>query len=395
MNAHQTLGALSHVQRMLVQLVESLPEADANRQFHPALYPPAWYLGRAVYLETYLLRERVSDDADLTRRVRHIFGTGQAAPSQASALLPPRDHLLNWALEIQEENLTRLANPRSLPHHPLLDDDWLPAYLLQAESLLYEDLLLVANARQVASLSTGQVAAALAPAAPRADAVAVAQGHYRIGERAGVLFDSEQPPQAVELHSFRIARQPVSNAEYLGFLLGGGYDDDRWWDPAGRAWRDAGAVRHPFAWRADAAGRWHGVGLNGAYELGADTPVAGVSLHEARAFACWAAAQGGPFAGAVLPHEFQWETAARTGAIAGTGLATEWCANTFMPYDRYAAPDDPELATAAFDGQHLALRGATLHTQPCLRRVSLRRFGQPGDNHRLAGFRLVFPPSAG
>lgn len=392
MNAHQTLGALSHVQRMLTQLVASLPDTDANRQFHPALYPPAWYLGRAVYLETYLLRERVSGDADLTRRVRHIFGAGQATPAQASVLLPPCDHLLNWALEIQEENLTRLANPRTLPHHPLLDGDWLPAYLLQVQSLLYEDLLLVANARQVATPAAAHVAGALEPAALRDNMATLSQGHYRIGERAGVLFDSEQPPQAVELHSFRIARRPVSNAEYLGFMLDGGYDDDRWWDDAGRTWRDAGSVRQPFAWRADGAGHWHGVGLHGAYDLGPAAPVAGVSQHEARAFARWAAAQGGPFAGAVLPHEFQWETAARTGVIAGVGQATEWCANPFEPYDRYAAPDDPELATATFDGRHLALRGATLHTQPCLRRAGLRRFGLPGDNHRLAGFRLVFPP---
>jgi iron(II)-dependent oxidoreductase len=391
MTLARVLGPLSNLHQMLVQVVESLPDVDANRQFHPALYPPAWYLGRAVYLETYLLRERVSGDADLSRRVRHLFGTGQATPGQASVLLPPRDHLLNWALEIQEENLTRLANPRTLPHHPFLDGDWLPAYLLQAESLLYEDLLLVANARQVATQPAGHVAAALEPAPLRDDAVAVSQGHYRIGERAGVLFDSEQPPQAVELHSFRITRRPVSNAEYLGFMRGGGYDDDRWWDDAGRAWRDAGAVRHPFAWRADAVGHWHGVGLNGVYALGADAPVTGVSQHEARAFTRWAAAQGGPFAGAVLPHEFQWETAARSGAIAGVGQATEWCANPFAPYDCYAAPDDPELATPAFDGQHLALRGASLHTQPCLRRTSLRRFGLPGDNHRLAGFRLVLP----
>ena len=392
MNAHHTLGALSHVQRMLVQLVEALPDADANRQFHPALYPPAWYLGRAVYLETYLLRERVAGDADLTRRVRHVFGAGQATPAQAGALLPPRDHMLNWALEIQEENLTRLANPRTLPHHPSLDGGWLAGYLLQTESLLYEGLLLAANARQLTLPAERRDAPPLGPAPQRDDAAAVSQGHYRIGERSGVLFDNEQPPQAVELHSFRIARRPVSNAEYLAFVLADGYRDERWWDDAGRAWREAAATAHPFAWRRDGAGGWYGVGLHGAYDLAADEPVTGVSQHEASAFARWAAAQGGAFAGAVLPHEFQWETAVRTGVIAGTGRALEWCANTFAPYDHYEAPGDPELATPAFDGRHVALRGATLHTQPCLRRASLRRCGLPGDNHLLAGFRLVFPP---
>jgi iron(II)-dependent oxidoreductase len=70
----------------------------------------------------------------------------------------------------------------------------------------------------------------------------------------------------------------------------------------------------------------------------------------------------------------------------------EWCGNRFEPYDQYQRPDDAELATLELDGRHFSLRGATLHTQPCLRRPSLRRGGLPGDNHRLAGFRLVFPP---
>ena len=50
---------------------------------------------------------------------------------------------------------------------------------------------------------------------------------------------------------------------------------------------------------------------------------------------------------------------------------------------------------AAIRGRHYSLRGATLHTQPCVRRPSLRRGGLPGDSQRLAGLRLVFPPAPG
>jgi gamma-glutamyl hercynylcysteine S-oxide synthase len=392
MTIARTLGPLSNLHQMLVQVVESLTDSDLRRCPHPSLFPPGWYLGRAVYLETYWLRERLAGDDDLTRRVRHIFAKGACTPAAAGALLPPRDHLLNWALEIQDDHLTRLANPGLLPRAGL-DPAWLAAWLLQAESLIYEDLLLaVGTLRLEASPGGLAVTQPLRPALPRDDSIAVSQGHYRIGAREGVAFDNELPVQVVELHNFRIAARPVSNAEFLAFMRDEGYAQDALWSDEGRAWRDAAGAARPFAWRADAAGDWYAVGLNGPYELLPDEPVAGVSHFEAQAYAAWAAAHGGATAGAVLPHEYQWETAVRTQAIADHGRVLEWCANRLEPYDRYLRPDDAELATAELDGCHFSLRGATLHTQACLRRPSLRRWGLPGDNHRLAGFRLVFPP---
>ena len=126
MSISRTLGPLSNLHQMLVQVVESLPDSDLRRCPHPALYPPGWYLGRAVYLETYWLRERLGGDDGLTQRVRHIFGTNACPPAAAGTLLPPREHLLNWALDIQDEHLTRLANPGLLPRGGI-DPDWLAA----------------------------------------------------------------------------------------------------------------------------------------------------------------------------------------------------------------------------------------------------------------------------
>lgn len=388
------LGSLDNLHRMMVDLVQALPDADVRRQSHPALHPPGWYLGRAVYLETYWLRERLLGDTDLTSRVRHVFASGAATPAQTGALLPPRDHLLNWALEIQDEHLTRLANPALLPSHPLLADDWLLNHLWQAQSLLYEQLLLALIARQI-SRSDGDFRPAqpLTARIPVADAVAVSQGHYRIGARDGMAFDNELPVQAVELHSFRIGRRPVSNAEYLAFMEDGGYSRPELWSEAGRTWLAASSCTHPYCWRGNPADTWHGIGLNGPYALLADDPVTGLSLHEAQAFATWASGLGGDLQGTVLPHEYQWETAVRTQAITEHGRALEWCSNAFEPYDAYGAPADPELATIEFDGRHHSLRGASLHTQPCLRRASLRRAGLPDDRHLLAGCRVVFPPA--
>jgi iron(II)-dependent oxidoreductase len=117
MTSSAILGPLSGLHAMMRQLLASVPAADANRQFHPALASIGWYLGRSVYRETYWLREVLDGDADLTSRVRHLFAATELPLSEQCAQLPPPDHLLNWAAEIQDEHLRRLANPGLLPTH--------------------------------------------------------------------------------------------------------------------------------------------------------------------------------------------------------------------------------------------------------------------------------------
>ncbi len=390
----QTLGALAGIHERLLQLVETQPARDVNRPFHPQLPSMGWLLGRAVYLETHLLRGLVFCDDDLAGRVRHLFGH-QVSPTPAlQTQLPPQDHLLNWASEIFDHHLTLLANPRLLPEHALLKVGWLPAWLTQHHGLTYETLLGVLTAKALCREPLEyQVQHPLTPQLPRADAVRIEQGHYRIGARGGVVWDCEQPPQVVELNAYRIQRQPVSNPEYLAFVTDGGYEKGDWWDAEGDLWRTERERSAPWHWRQDAQGHWYGIGINGPADLQVNDPVSGINAHEARAYASWASAHGEGLSGAVPQHEFQWELAARMGVIEGTGRAWEWCANDFVPYNGYRPPDDPELVTPKLGEQNqITLRGASLHTQPALRRASFRRGAQAVDETVFAGLRLVLPP---
>ena len=389
----QLLGELSRLHELMTRVVEELPADEVDRPFVPGLPSVGWLYGRSVYLETYWLREVTSGEDDLTRRVRHIFGHQVTPDAAIEALLPPKDHLLNWALEIHDTHLTRLANPGPLSAHPLLEQGRLLAWLNQVHARLYERMLSVLTARTLGRRpDTHRVATPLQPAPPAESYAQVPQGHYRIGAREGVVFDNERPAQVVELAGFRIGVRPVTNAEYLGFMQDGGYHEGGHWNQAGGRWLAASGATHPWHWRQDAAGHWYGVGVNGAADLPPDEPVAGLCVHEARAYAAWAAHRHQALEGAVLQHEFQWETAARVQAIQGTGRAWEWCANTFAPYDQYQPPEDPEMATPAFDDAHLSLRGGCLHTQPNLRRVTFRHWGRPEERHLFAGLRLVLPP---
>lgn len=391
MTPAQTLSALHNLHGMMNALLERIPADRLLRRPQPDIPSLGWQFGHAIYLETYLIEAKVCADDDLSGRVRHLFAHDVTPTPELEVQLPPAEHLLNWALDLQDKHLTLLANPGQLPDHQWLRNGWLPEYLVQSHGRAYEDMLACLTAHAVAESAPGYRPSNVLQPAPVCPAITeLSQGHYRIGARDGVVFDNELPAQVVELSSFRIAEQPVSNGEYLAFMQDQGYQNDALWDKAGHSWRDRTNAASPWHWRADDQDRWYGIGINGPFDLEGTEPVMGLSFHEASAFARWAACQPG-LNGAVLQHEFQWEMASRTRSIHGLGQVREWCSNAFEPYDQYEAPNDAELATDFGTGL-ISLRGASLHTQPQLRRASMRYCARPAERHLFAGARLVFPP---
>jgi iron(II)-dependent oxidoreductase len=120
--------------------------------------------------------------------------------------------------------------------------------------------------------------------------------------------------------------------------------------------------------------------------------VYGISHHEAQAFTKWADSLGGEFAGAILQHEYQWEVAARGRVLDQIGRAWEWCSNPFHPYPEFQPFPDTNTSSEDFSAGRISLRGASMHTQPILRRSSMRHRAAAQQRHQLTGMRLVFPP---
>ncbi len=381
---------LAHTHQLLNDLLLSIPEADAYRGYAADAPPLAWLFALANYRETQILREWLQHDEQLTARLRHLF-THATPSAEQSAALPPRDHLLNWALELQEENLTRLANPKQLPPHPALQEGRLLHHILRHHSQLYEAMLTTLGQRQLASDSSAYlVTQPLQPSPPNPAMVEVMQGHYRIGAPPDdpAAVDNELPTQVVQLSTFQIALHPVSNAEYLTFIHDGGYQRRELW----------GADHHPTLaaprhWQRDRHGAWYGIGLGGPYPLLPSTPVTGINRDEAEAYARWIATHDQPFSGAILQHEYQWEAAARLRLLRDTAIAWEWCANPFHPYTDFSPFPDPCNHHAPFDQGLATLRGGSLHSQPPLKRLSYRHLAPPQQRHPFAGIRLVYPPA--
>lgn len=390
MTSTSILGQLSGLYELQLHLLESVPEAEAARQSHPQLPSLSWYYAQGVYLELHWLREVLEGDTDLSGRVRQLLEQGALPLQEQCAQLPPRAHLISWAGEIRDEHLRRLATPDAIPDHPLVANDRLQWFLLQEQARIYESMLEVLNQHSLQTQDMPHLCTTpLTPAEPVWQTREISQGHYRIGAREDPrAYDIELPPQAVEMSSFRIALTPVSNAQYLAFMLAGGYENTALWSADGQQWLLQSASRHPEYWRRDSNGAWSETALNGTGDLPPDEPVAGINRFEAEAFAQWVSRTGGDYEGAVVQHEYQWEIASRSGVLQQTGRVWEWCGNPFHTYPEYR-PFPGEFPPA--DAQAAVLRGASLHTQRVLRRASFRRWAAPADHFHIAGARLVFP----
>jgi len=129
---------------------------------------------------------------------------------------------------------------------------------------------------------------------PDVDWLKVPAGPFTMGPDVGFLSKAERIE--IELPAFRIARYPVTNAQYRAFVEAGGYTSE--WR---RCWTDAG-----WAWKGEREGPDEDMA---DVFLLSNHPRVNVTWHEAHAFCGWLSERLGLRIG--LPSEAQWEKAAR------------------------------------------------------------------------------------
>jgi ergothioneine biosynthesis protein EgtB len=217
--------------------------------------------------------------------------------------------------------------------------------------------------------------------------VDVPGGIHAIGhEGDSFCFDNETPFHDELIPQMRIARHLVSNAEWLEFIVAGGYATPSLWLSDGWTAVQAEGWQAPGYWRIqdDAKdGPWHVMTLAGLKAVDPAAPVMHVSYYEAEAFA--------RFAGKHLPSETEWEVSARAGLLADAfGLAWQWTRSAYLPYPGYRAA---EGALGEYNGKfmvgQMVLRGSSLATPEGHERVSYRNFFYPPARWQFSGLRLA------
>ena len=238
------------------------------------------------------------------------------------------------------------------------------------------------------------------PSAPltwrKVDGGLVEVGH----DGKGFAFDNEGPRHTVFLEPFEIAERAVTNADWLAFMADGGYTRPELWLSDGWIQVQAEGWDSPAYWKQNDDGQWTTFTLSGRRPVSAAEPVCHVSFYEADAFAHWA--------GARLPTEQEWETAAGVVAdqrgqvldpdrchpgVAGKAMigdVWEWTASAYLPYPGFKpAPGAVGEYNGKFMCDQHVLRGASAVTPVGHERLTYRNFFPAYARWAFSGLRLA------
>ncbi len=245
---------------------------------------------------------------------------------------------------------------------------------------------------------------------------------------AGFAYDNERPRHQTDVRDFCIGHVPITNASYLHFVEGGGYERREWWTAEAWHWKEEYDITHPQGWARGPGGQWQQRRVDGVAPLDPDEPVVHVCWFEADAFA--------RAHGARLPTEVEWEKAAtwdqRTGdtrpfpwgedaprpdgrranldhayggpapagvltagaapcgALGMLGDVWEWTGSHFAGYDGFRANPYREYSEAFFGQRHYVLRGGSWATSAHTITPTFRNWDLPQRRHIFAGIRLAW-----
>jgi iron(II)-dependent oxidoreductase len=207
---------------------------------------------------------------------------------------------------------------------------------------------------------------------PFADWIDIPAGTFEMGAEAdGFAFDNERPRHERQVGAFRIARHPVTNATWMHFVEGGGYERREWWSDEGWSWKEEYDITHPEGWTADGT------------DDDDDHPVLHVSWFEADAFARSRNAR--------LPSEAEWERAATWTQEPPQDIGTvwEWTSSAFDGYPGFVAHPYREYSEVFFGDDYRVLRGASWATAARVRSTTFRNWDLPQRRQIFAGVRLA------
>jgi iron(II)-dependent oxidoreductase len=361
-------------------LVAGIGEADLERVHSPIMSPLVWDLGHIAAYEDLWLSHRLCGLPVLRPELAALydaFETPRSVRGEIEVLRPAqaRDYLAAVRERALEAHARRGLGDGSVCEmvlrHELQHSETMRQTIAIAGLLADEDR--AAMDRPLAHASDD-------------DWVEVPAGPFAMGSgEEAFAYDNERPRHTVEVPAFRIARHPVTNASWMHFSEGGGYERREWWSDEGWAWKEEHDITHHAA---VAAGDPR-------------APACHVSWFEAEAFA--------RAHGARLPSETEWEKAATwtqeengrrgivearsdggsAGALRGVWRVWEWTKSRFGGYPGFVAHPYREYSEVFFGEDYRVLRGASWATSSRVAASTFRNWDLPQRRQIFAGVRLA------
>jgi 5-histidylcysteine sulfoxide synthase/putative 4-mercaptohistidine N1-methyltranferase len=171
--------------------------------------------------------------------------------------------------------------------------------------------------------------------APQNDLVKIPAGKVALDKEENAAeygWDNEYGLHEADVAEFQASRYLVSNAEFLEFVMAGGYAQDAFWAEEGLKWRRYTLATHPTFWVRKGE-TWYLRLMTEEVPMPWDWP-AEVNYHEAKAFCNWKAQKTG--LKVRLPSEDEWY---RLYDFAGVAeVANGEVATSNLHLDHFASP---------------------------------------------------------
>jgi len=415
------------VRRFTEALAAPLATEDYVIQSMPDVSPTKWHLAHTSwFFETFVLAAGAPGYRPYHPRFNYLFnsyynavGERHCRPNRGLLSRPTVAEVYAYRAYVDEHMLallgdgdgTRLGDLASVVTLGLHHEQ-------QHQELILTDIkhVFASNPLRPAyhQAEAGSMAAPRSGAAgaPPLGWIARPEGVVAIGHAGrGFAFDNESPRHRTFAQPFELASRPVTNGEYRAFMDDGGYRRPELWLSDGWNAVKASGWDAPLYWDpAPDGGGWWSMTLGGYRPVDDGEPVCHVSFYEADAYARWA--------GARLPTEAEWETAAEARPLEGNfvesgrfhplpapprgteggstqpiqlyGDVWEWTASPYGPYPGYAPAAG---AMGEYNGKfmcnQMVLRGGSCATSVTHIRPTYRNFFPPDARWQFTGLRLA------
>ena len=277
------------------RLTDDLSAEQLMGPMLPIVNPVLWEIGHVGWFHEYWTLRHAHGAAPILDRADRLWNSSTVAHATRWDLdLPDRNGVFGYMTDVLERQVDRLGSGVDAP----------TSYFYEL-SIRHEDMHVEALAytRQTLGYARpdGLGAPAIHAAGPWPGDVDVPGGPWRLGSTPsdGFVFDNEKWAHEVAVAPFRIAKAPVTNAEFAAFVEAGGYRRREFWSADGWAWRERAGAERPVYWRAQDGGRWTWLRHRKVEQLPPHAPVTFVNWYEAQAWCNWAKRR--------LPTEAEWE----------------------------------------------------------------------------------------